>query len=116
MPIKTLVTINNVINGQANLQYASTPIFTYNTVDPYSAAYVPNVSVAGLVTAQCQPPTTGVNSQGFTVLLNANCPADMVESVGVDLETRVTASAVQENYFVVFRLSSTSYLYSPVVG
>jgi hypothetical protein len=116
MPTKTLVTINNVINGQTNLQYASTPIFTYNTLDRYSAAYVPSASASGFVRGQCLAPTLTVNQQGFTVPSNSNCPADGVESVGVDLETRVTSSAVQENYFVVFRLSSTSYLYSPVVG
>ena len=122
MPVTTLIDLKNVVNGVAgtNLKYASTPIFTYNTLDPYSAAYVAGVNYApnytGLfLTSVCLAPTvTQVN--GVSTDTASNCPADNVESVGVDLMVRVSASAVQENSFVVYRLSSTSYLYTPPVG
>jgi hypothetical protein len=36
--------------------------------------------------------------------------------VGVDLQVDVQGTPIQENAFVVYRLSSASYLYSPLVG
>jgi len=122
MPVTTLIDLKNVVNGVAgtNLKYASTPIFTYNTLDPYSAAYVAGVNYApnytGLfLTSVCLAPTVATIN-GVPTDTASNCPADNVESVGVDLMVRVSASAVQENSFVVYRLSSTSYLYTPPVG
>jgi hypothetical protein len=122
MPVATLVDLKNVINGVAgtNLKYASTPIFTYNTLDPYSAAYVAGVNYApnytGLfLTSACLAPTV-VTVNGVSTTTASNCPADNIESVGVDLMVRVSATAMQENSFVVYRLSSTSNLYTPPVG
>jgi hypothetical protein len=40
----------------------------------------------------------------------------MIQSVGVDLEVQVPGSAIQENAYTVYRLSSSSYLYSTLVG
>ena len=40
----------------------------------------------------------------------------MIQSVGVDLEVQSPGSAVQENAYTVYALSSTSYLYSPLIG
>jgi hypothetical protein len=40
----------------------------------------------------------------------------MVQSVGVDLQVAVAGTTIQENSFVVYRLSSASFLYSPLVG
>lgn len=113
-----LVTINGVINGQTGLTNASTPIFTYNTLDPYSSAYVagaggtPN-AVTGILPnfGTCNAPTT-VNGNPT----QSNCPADNIQSVGFDIQVQVPGAPFQENSFVVYRLSSASYLYSTLVG
>ncbi|MGP0108193.1 MAG: type II secretion system protein [Acidimicrobiales bacterium] len=111
-----LVNLSNVVNGQANLLNPGTPIFTYNTLDPYSAAYVPGNTNFG--TSQCQPPTvTVINSIPTTTA--SNCPADNIQSVGVDLQVLQAGSQhenYQENSFVVYRLSSASSLYRQNLG
>ncbi|HEV3282058.1 MAG TPA: hypothetical protein VG032_10715 [Acidimicrobiales bacterium] len=114
------VTINGVVNGQTGLAQASTPIFTYNTLDPYSSAFVagaggtPSPSTGLLpnfAAGTCAAPTLtgGIPSQ-------SNCLANTIQSVGVDVQVQVTGAPFQENSFVVYRLSSASYLYSPLVG
>jgi hypothetical protein len=113
------VIINGVVNGQTNLLNASTPIFTYNTLDPYSGASLagaggaPNGSgiLPNFGTGTCAAPTltNGNPSQ-------SNCLADNIQSVGVDIQVQVAGAPFQENSFVVYRLSSASYLYSPLVG
>ncbi len=121
---KVLVDISSVVNGAAPLTvgsvtttplpYASTPIFTYNTLDTVSNDYVPGaggstVGTTGMLSGfgtACTPPST----------TSQNCPQDTIQSVGVDLEVEVQGSPAHENYFVVYRLSSSSYLYSPLVG
>lgn len=105
---KVLVDIPNLINGQAGLPDPTKPVFTYNTLDPYSTAYTPGVT--GFTT--CNAPTTDANG----VPTSSNCPPDDIQSVGVDLEVQVQGSPSQENSFLVYRLSSSSYLYSPLVG
>jgi hypothetical protein len=40
----------------------------------------------------------------------------MVQSVHVDLQVQFQGSALQEDSFTVYRLSSASYLYSTLVG
>jgi hypothetical protein len=115
-PLVELVDLNGVINGQANLLNPSTPIFTYNTLDPYSATYVPGNT--NFSTSQCQPPTvTTVN--GIPTTTASNCPADNIQSVGVDLQVVQAGSqseSYQENSFTVYRLSSASYLYRANLG
>jgi len=116
---KVLVNVVGVVNGSTYLTSATPPtIFTYNTLDPYSTTYTagaggtPN-AVTGLLPGfnSCAAPTlTGGNPS------SSNCPPDMVQSVGVDLQVDVAGTTVQENSFVVYRLSSASYLYSPLVG
>jgi hypothetical protein len=116
---KVLVNVTGVVNGPTYLTNATQPtIFTYNTLDPYSTAYTagaggtPN-AVTGLLPGfnSCAAPTlTGGNPS------SSNCPPDMVQSVGVDLQVDVAGTTIQENSFVVYRLSSASYLYSPLVG
>jgi len=96
---KRLVDVTNVVNGQATLPNPTTPIFTYNTLNPTTTVYTPNV------------PTSSFNT--CTV---ASCLGDNIQSVGVDLQVQFPGTAMQENYFVVYRLSSASYLYSPLVG
>jgi hypothetical protein len=127
-----LVDIPSVVNGAAPVASAvtacgatdttplcgaATPIFTYNTLDPYSGNYVPGAggtpSSTGILPtfSSCTAPT-------FVSLVptQSNCPADMIQSVGVDLEVQSPGSAVQENAYTVYRLSSASYLYSTLIG
>ncbi len=115
-PLVEMVNLSGVVNGQTNLLNSTVPIFTYNTLDPYSAAYVPGNT--NFAIAQCQPPTvTTVN--GIPTLTASNCPADMIQSVGVDLQVVQAGSATetfQENSFTVYRLSSASYLYRANLG
>jgi hypothetical protein len=115
-PLTTLVDVSGVVNGQANLLNPSTPIFTYNTLDPYSAVYVPGNT--NFAVSQCQPPTvTTVN--GIPTTTASNCPADNIQSVNVDLQVLQSGSQTetyQENSFTVYRLSSASYLYRTNLG
>ncbi len=117
-PLVTLVSLSGVVNGQANLLNPATPIFTYNTLDPYSATYTPNVATSNFAVADCNPPTvTTIN--GVPTDTASNCAADTIQSVGVDLQVLQQGTqkeSYQENAFVVYRLSSASYLYSTVVG
>jgi hypothetical protein len=120
---KVLVDISGVVNttGNAYLTSATQPtIFTYNTLDPYA---VPSVYVANA--GGTPSPSTGIlpnfSSCAAPTLTNgnpssSNCPADMIQSIGVDLQVDEPGTAVQENSFVTYRLSSSSYLYSPLVG
>ena len=114
---KVLVDVTGVVNGTTYLTNATPPtIFTYNTLDPYSAAYVagaggtPNASGILPTFNSCTAPTPIVNPS------SSNCPPDMIQSVGIDLQVDVQGTPVQENSFVVYRLSSASFLYSPLVG
>jgi hypothetical protein len=132
-----MVTINNVVDGLTlnaggTPVLSTTPIFTYNTLDlyptllvpPLAAIYVPGPTTqtgstsgsppTGILSAfaNCSAPT--LNGNG--VPTNSNCPADIIQSVHVDLEVQVQGSPMQENSFVVYRLSSASVLYSPLVG
>jgi hypothetical protein len=129
-----LVDIPDVVNGAATvttavsacgqtstttpLCAATTPLFTYNTLDPYDGTYTPNAggtpNSSGILPTfnSCSAPT--VNSSN--VPTQSNCPPDMIQSVGIDLEVQTAGSPVQENAFTVYRLSSSSYLYSTLVG
>ena len=127
-----LVDIHNVVNGAATvaspvtacgqtdttpLCQASTPIFTYNTLDPYASTYTPGAggtpSAAGILPTfnSCGAPTYSGN-----VPIKSNCPADMIQSVGVDIEVQSAGSPYQENAYTVYRLSSSSFLYNTLVG
>jgi hypothetical protein len=118
-----LVDIPDVVNGDTPVPNStspaittSTPIFTYNTLDPYSGTYVSSAGgtpgTGGILPnfASCSAPTPTANPT------TANCLADTIQSVGVDLEVEVQGATVHENAFTVYRLSSSSYLYSPLVG
>ncbi|MBV8462418.1 MAG: prepilin-type N-terminal cleavage/methylation domain-containing protein, partial [Acidimicrobiales bacterium] len=107
-----LVDIQNVVNGAATvaspvtacgqstttpLCQSSTPIFTYNTIDPYSTAYTPNNTggtppASGVLPAfnTCNAPT--YSGQTPT---QSNCPPDMIQSVGVDLMVQTPGSPLQ---------------------
>ena len=116
---KVLVDVNGVVNGQTYLTSATQPtIFTYNTLNQYSTAYTagaggtPNVAT-GILPAfsSCNAPTLTNGNPS-----SSNCPPDDIQSVGVDLQVDVQGTPIQENSFVVYRLSSNSFLYSPLVG
>jgi hypothetical protein len=116
---KVLVTISGVVNGPTYLTNNTPPtIFTYNTLDPYSSAYTAGAGGAagagGILPGfnACTAPTLDVTGNPTS----SNCPPDMIQSVGVDLQVDVQGTPIQENAFVVYRLSSASYLYSPLVG
>jgi len=115
---KVQVNVVGVVNGATYLTNATPPtIFTYNTLDPYSAAYVagaggvPNASGILPTFSSCTAPTLTSGNPS-----SSNCPSDMIQSVGFDLQVDVPGTPIQENSFVVYRLSSASYLYSPLVG
>ena len=116
---KTLVSVRGVINPTTYLTNATPPtIFTYNALDPYSTAYTPGAggtpNGSGILPNfnSCAAPT--LNGSGNPTA--SNCLADTVQSIGVDLSVDVVGAAPQENSFVVYRLSSKSYLYSQLVG
>jgi hypothetical protein len=100
-----LINLANVVNGQTNLPQASTPIFTYNTLNPTTTLYSPATPIAN-----------------FASCTAATCLADNVQSVEIDLQVETPGSnpsdttPYEENDFVVYRLSSSSYLYNALVG
>lgn len=98
-----LVTIENVVNGQTNLAQASTPIFTYNTLNPTTTLYSPGTAISSFATCSASV-----------------CLADNIQSIEIDLQVEAPGSSnptpYEENDFVVYRLSSSSYLYNSLVG
>lgn len=98
-----LVTINDVVNGQTNLPQPTTPIFTYNTLNPTTTLYSPNTAISAFATCSATA-----------------CLADNIQSVEIDLQVESPGSTntppYEENDFVVYRLSSSSYLYNALVG
>jgi hypothetical protein len=133
-----LVTINNVVNGLTlnsggTAVLSATPIFTYNTLDlnpaedvpPLPPVYAPGATTqtgsttgtppTGLLSAfsTCAAPNT---FDAYGNPTKSNCPADIIQSIRVDLQVQVQGSPLQENSFLVYRLSSASASYSPLVG
>ncbi len=98
-----LITLSNVVNGQTNLPQAATPIFIYNTLNPTTTLYSPNTAIANFATCTA-----------------ATCLADNIQSVEIDLQVQTPGSTnstpYEENDYVVYRLSSSSYLYNALVG
>ena len=110
----TLVYVPSVVNGQTNLLNPSTPILTYNTKDPFAGT----ITNGATSFSTCGAPTTRVINS-LTVPVASNCPADDIQSVQVDLQVLVSGvrpETYQEDSFVVYRLTSTSFLYSPYLG
>ncbi len=100
-----LINLENVVNGQTNLPQASTPIFTYNTLNPTTTLYSPGTPIAN-----------------FASCTSTTCLADNIQSIEIDLQVETPGSnpsnttPYEENDFVVYRLSSSSYLYNALVG
>ena len=111
-----LVTVGNVVNGLTlsggTPVLSATPIFTYNTLDPYNATYTagaggtPSAAPAGAPTgilpgfASCAAPTTDAGGNPTS----SNCPADTIQSVQIDLQVQMQGAPMQENSFSVYRL------------
>jgi hypothetical protein len=115
--VPTAVAACGLTSTTTPLCQESTPIFTYNTLDPYSGTYVPNAggtpNAAGILPTfnSCSAPTF---SGGIPTA--SNCPPDMIQSIGVDIEVHTQGSPYQENAYTTYRLSSASYLYSTLIG
>jgi hypothetical protein len=116
-PVAAPVSVNGTLTSTP-LVDASKPIFTYNTLDPFSFAYVPGdggtpSATTGILPgfSTCAAPTMVSGNP-----TSSNCSPDDVQSIDFDLEVQVQGSPIQENAFTIYRLSSSSYLYSPVVG
>jgi hypothetical protein len=129
-----LVNIPDVVNGGATvaspvtacgqtdntpLCQSGTPIFTYNTLDPYDGTYTAGAGGTANATtgilpnfSSCTAPTVNADNDPT----QSNCPPDMIQSVAVDLEVQSPGSPYQENAYTVYRLSSSSFLYSTLVG
>jgi len=110
----TVVDVPGVVNGQTNLLNPSTPIFTYSTKDPYAGT----INNGATSFSTCAAPTTTVISS-LTVPTASLCPADDIQSVRVDLQvlqSGTTPEIYQEDNFVIYRLTSTSFFYSPYLG
>ncbi len=102
------------------------PVFTYFVQDcsnsvPVtnpSATFDPSSTTTVDVTA-CAPSTQTATTTGpctGSVDLAESCPADAIQSVEVDLPVEVPGAPLQATDFTVYRMSSTSYLYNPLVG
>ena len=100
-PSKQVLSIPDVVNGTA-----AAPIFTYTLFDGGTPETVATANIPALNTTGCTGSTD----------LTTTCPAADIQSVTVDLRIHIRGTPAAENRFTVFRLSSSSYLYSPLVG
>jgi|GEM_PF-2545580 type II secretory pathway pseudopilin PulG len=108
-PVKLVASITNVVNSTyaTPLATAPTPVFTYtilNALGTFQSTVATNAGDS--IFASC----TGVGDL---------CPADEVQGVEIDLFIKSPGSkslTPAEDDTIVYRLSSTSYLYSPTVG
>jgi hypothetical protein len=107
-PAKRVARIENVVNSTyaPPTATAPTPVFTYTLLN---AAGIQSTVAAGSVA------TTFASCTGIGDL----CPADEVQGVEIDLFIKSPGSkslAPAEDDTIVYRLSSSSFLYSPTVG
>jgi prepilin-type N-terminal cleavage/methylation domain-containing protein len=105
-PAKRVASITNVVNSTWPSLSTPTPVFTYILLN---AAGSQSTVPVGLVATTFGSCIAGVDA----------CPADEVQGVEVHLYIKSPGSkSLQpaEDDTIVYRLSSTSYLYSPTVG
>jgi hypothetical protein len=108
-PSKRVASITNVINSTWPSQGSPTPVFTYTLLN--------NLGVQTTVAGSSVASTFGTCT--YSLNLVATCPYDTVQGVEIDLVIRAPGSkllAPAEDDTIVYRLSATSYLYSPTVG
>ncbi len=108
---QTIVTIPNVVNG-TNPSIAATykPVFTYTTLFNNTTTTIAPANVAGTFATCVGGPTSSTSTIPNT------CPANTIESVGIDLVLHNKGTNAGEYNTVVYRLSSSSYLFSSTVG
>jgi Tfp pilus assembly protein PilV len=109
-PAKRVASITNVVNSTYATAPATapTPVFSYVLLN--AAGVQSTVPVASLGTTFSTTSCTGVGDL---------CPADEIQGVEIDLFVKSPGSrslAPAEDDTIVYRLSSTSFLYSPTVG
>lgn len=115
-PAKRVASITNVVNATyapptlppAPPATAPTPVFSYIVLS--AAGVQSTVAVGSLATTFSTTSCTGIGDL---------CPADEIQGVEVDLFVKSPGSRSlppAEDDTIVYRLSSTSYLYSQTVG
>ncbi len=105
-----MASITNVINSTWPSVGSPTPVFTFTLLNSVGV----QTTVAGSSVASTFGSTCTYSSNLVTT-----CPYDTVQGVEIDLMIRAPGSkllAPAEDDTIVYRLSSTSYLYSPTVG
>ncbi len=108
---QTIVTIPNVVNGTDPTVAATyKPVFTYTTLFNNTTTTIAPASVASTF-ATC----VGGSTQSTSTIPNT-CPANTIESVGIDLVLQNKGTNSGEYNTVVYRLSANSYLFSGTVG
>jgi hypothetical protein len=106
---KRVASITNVINSTWPLSASPTPVFTYTLLN--------NAGIQTIVSGSSI--ATTFTTCTYSSNLVTSCPYDTVQGVEIDLVIRAPGSkllAPAEDDTIVYRLSSTSYLYSPTVG
>jgi hypothetical protein len=106
---KRVASITNVINSTWPSQASPTPVLTYTLLD--NAGIQTTVSGNSIATT--------FTTCTYSTNLVTTCPYDTVQGVEIDLVIRAPGSkllAPAEDDTIVYRLSSTSFLYSPTVG
>ena len=116
-----------------DLADTGSPVFTYTLQDCSNAVPVlPTNDPASVFNPSTNPtvhscptatsPSTASTVTGTTpactgsINLAESCPADAVQSVEVNLPVYIAGGPIQATDVTVYRLSSVSYLYNPLVG
>ena len=109
-PAKRVASITNVINSTWPSPGSPTPVFTYTLLD--TTGHQTIISGSSSV-------ATTFTTCTYSTNLVTSCPYDTVQGVEVDLILMAPGSITPppaEDDTIVYRLSATSYLYSPTVG
>jgi hypothetical protein len=111
--VKRVASISNVVNSTYAIPPATapTPVFSYILLN--AAGQQSPVAVSSYAS------TFGTTPTGLCTGIGDSCPADEIQGVEIDLLIKSPGSkslAPAEDDTVVYRLSSSSYLYSPTVG
>jgi type II secretory pathway pseudopilin PulG len=110
-PVTQVASMANVVNGTYPSAADPTPVFTYTLLDTSAGG-------AGIQIPVTDPATTFTTCT-YSSDLATTCPYDTVEGVEIDLLVKSPGSrslVPAEDDTTVYRLSSSSFLYSPTVG
>ena len=108
-PSKRVASITNVINSNPCSACSPIPVFTYTLLNNVGVQTIVSGSSVASIFTTCT----------YSSSLVTTCPYDTVQGVEVDLYIKSPGSKLlkpAEDDTIVYRLSSTSYLYSPTVG